>query len=525
MHMNSGWLHKPWPVRGVLYLFAVGVVLGLPLAAPAQTKVEVVSIAGGSSALLGEFTPETFHQGPIPQAMEDSLFKIHGYRPAGVPDDGVLVVSNVVVRDPRTPNPPGAPLETASYAMVRWYRRDATHIKVIIFLLSDSGRGVRYVANVARITDFPRTGPTMSIWRQRTAINPPRFGSPTGDGALVMQALLNKLDPGRTYYGSKLKIGTGYSDVTADTVVRYGNVPNLNVAGLQGIVTAPTYGPVQTLLLLYNKNMVYAITPYQIIFPRVTSSSPPELGVQTVLNAAGTGATWDEFSPLLLHFEICQCRLGVTSGTRLTEYTNIQRILPGGTFVPDNIDSTCEDTASMLESTEGLRAAFGYAFVGGVLGGYRGNVIERSDIRVGRYKDSLGNVSAPYPITDGAGPDCALPGQFNQAPYSDDPNLLYQTGVVDGSYPLWSYANMFSRPETHFAAGAKAQAEIFNALLAPSDPDVVHLEGLLRPSELLVERNYFISSITGEYVTDGQRVVPLGTAVPVPEPPNDDPQP
>jgi hypothetical protein len=525
--MNSATLRKPWSVRAVLYLFAVGVVLGLPWAAPAQTKVEVVSIAGGSSALLGEFDPQAFHQGPIPQAIDDAPFKISGYRPAGVPDSGVLVVSNVVVRDPSTPNPPGAPLETASYAMVRWYRKDATRIKVIVFLLSDSGRGVRYVANVARISDFPSSGSRMSIWLQRVATNPPRFGSPTGDGLLVMQALLNKLDPGRTYYGSKLKIGTGYSDVTADTVIRYGHVPNLNVAGLQGILTPPSYGPVQTLLLLYNPSGgVYAISPYQIVFPRVTSSSPPELGVQTVLNMAGAGATWNEISPLLSAVPICQSRLYETSGTRLTEYTNIQRIPDSsGTFVPDNIDSISDDTGSMVDSTNILIGAFGYAFVGGVLGGYRGNVLDRGGIRVGRYKDSLGNVSAPYPITDGAGPDCALPGQINQAPYSDDPNVLYQTGVVDGSYPLWSYANMFSRPEPHFARAAAAQADIFNALLAPSDPDVAHLEGLLRPSELFVERNYFISDITGEIVTDGQRVVPLGTAMQVNPPPGDDPQP
>ena len=247
--------------------------------------------------------------------------------------------------------------------------------------------------------------------------------------------------------------------------------------------------------------------------------------MQTVLNAAAANATWDEISPLLSRLPIFQCRLNDTSGTRLTEYTNIQRIVPGGGFVPDNIDSTCDDTGSMLDLTNSFMWSFGYAFVGGVLGGYRGNVLDRGGIRVGRYKDSLGNVSFPYPITDGAGPDCALPGQINQAPYSDDPNVLYQTGVVDGSYPLWSYANMFSRPEPHFASAAKAQADIFNALLAPSDPDVTHLEGLLRPSELLVERNYFISDITGEIVTDGQRVVPIGTAVPVNPPPNDDPQP
>ena len=70
-----------------------------------------------------------------------------------------------------------------------------------------------------------------------------------------------------------------------------------------------------------------------------------------------------------------------------------------------------------------------------------------------------------------------------------------------------------------------ATVSMTNALLAPSDPDSVHLEGLLRPGELMVERNFFISSITGEMVTDGQRVVPLGTAVQVGEPDQDDPQP
>jgi hypothetical protein len=103
--------------------------------------------------------------------------------------------------------------------------------------------------------------------------------------------------------------------------------------------------------------------------------------------------------------------------------------------------------------------------------------------------------------------------------------VLYQTGVVDGTYPLWAYANFFSRPENQYAPAAAAQADIFNALLVPSNPDSVHKEGLLRPNELTVERNYFISSITGEIVTDGQRVVPIGTAVQVNEPPGDDPNP
>src|SRR5262245_36589464 len=100
--MNSAWLRKAWWVRAALHLFAVGVVLGLTWAGEArgQTTVNVVSIAGGSSALLGDFSEQTFRQGPVPQVIEDSPFGITGYRPAGVPDDGLMVTTQVIVRDP-----------------------------------------------------------------------------------------------------------------------------------------------------------------------------------------------------------------------------------------------------------------------------------------------------------------------------------------------------------------------------------------------------------------------------------------
>src|SRR5262245_56011246 len=124
MRMNSAWLRKLWSVRAALHLLAVGMVLALPLAAQAQTVAKVVSVAGGSSALLGEFSVLSFRQGPIPQVIEDSPFEITGYRPAGVPDSGVMVVTNVIIRDPSTKHPPGAPLETVAAAMVRWYRQD-----------------------------------------------------------------------------------------------------------------------------------------------------------------------------------------------------------------------------------------------------------------------------------------------------------------------------------------------------------------------------------------------------------------
>jgi hypothetical protein len=521
MRMSSAWFRKLWSARAVLHLFVAGVVLGLPLAGQAQTMVNVVSVAGGSSALLGEFSVLTFRQGPVPQVLEDSPFAITGYRPAGVPDDGLLVVTNAIIRDPSTKDPSMDPLETVAAAMVRWHRQDDNNINVIILLRSDSGNGVRYVANFARITDFPSEGSGASVWKQRQSDG--SFADPNGDGLIVMNGLLNQLAPDRGYDGSQLPIATGYSDVTADTIVRYANFANINVPGLQGILTPGTYGPVQTLLLLYNMNTVYStLGAYQVVFPR-ESGTPPfsGVGVRDLLNMNGSQTRWSDIDPRLLAAPVLPARRENTSGTRNTEYVNIQRILPGNPlmFVGDDTTNVASGTGPMLNFVDLEFSAFAYAFVGGVNGN------NRSNIRVGMYMDSNGNTSRPYPITNGAGPDCPLPNNFNQQPYSEDPTALYQTGVVDGTYPLWSYANFFSRPEGNYAGAAAAQADIFNALLVSSNPDSVHKEGLLRPTEIMVERNYFISSITGEKVTDGQRVVPIGTAVQVNEPPNDDPNP
>jgi hypothetical protein len=518
--MSSAWLRAPWSVRAVLHLLVAGVVLGLPWAGQAQTVVNVVSVAGGSSALLGDFSELNFRQGPVPQVIEDSPFAITGYRPADVPDDGVMVVTNIIVRDPSHPTPPGDPLETVSSGMVRWYRQDPNTINVIILLSSDSANGVRYVGNFARITDF------QGNFRQRLPSG--MFTNPTGDALVVRDSLLvDYLDPQRTYAGSLLPIASGYSDVTADTIVRYGTFPNINVAGLQGILTPQTYGPVQTLLLLHNKNQVYGtLGAFQVTFPREAGMPPFNgPGVQDLLNRRGSNTRWSQIDNRLLPAPVFPARLVNPSGARLTEYTSIQRMFPANPlrFVEDDIKDVAQNPGFMLDYVDFVDGAFGYAFVVGPL-----TPNGRANIRVGKYMDHDGRESRPYPISAGAGPDCPLPNNINQLPYSDDPNVLYQTGVVDGSYPLWAYANVFSRPEDEYARAAAAQADIFSALLVPSDPDSpdsVHKEGLLRPNELMVERNYFISSITGEKVTDGQRVVPLGMAVQVNEPPDDDPNP
>src|SRR5262249_46192832 len=169
--------------------------LGLPLAGQVRGQtINVVSVAGGSSALLGNFSADiNFRQGPVPQVIEDSPFAISGYRPAGVPDSGLVVTSLVIVRDPAHPNPPGDPLETVSQAMIRWYKDEANNvINVIILLRSDSGNGVRYVGNFARITDW------QGAFKQRQPDG--SFISPVGDGLAVQLALTTFfVDAGHTY--------------------------------------------------------------------------------------------------------------------------------------------------------------------------------------------------------------------------------------------------------------------------------------------------------------------------------------
>src|SRR5262249_49724104 len=160
---------------------------------------------------------------------------------------------------------------------------------------------------------------------------------------------------------SLLPIASGYSDVAADIVVRYGNFNNLNVAGLQGIIQVT--GPVQTLLVMHNKNMVYGpLGPEQLVMSRPN--------VQKLLNVAlgGTKTYWDDIDPLLLHTLVISARRENQSGTRMTEYTNIQRVIGVSDleFVADDIPNIAQGTGPMLDLLDNINASFGYSFVGGV---------------------------------------------------------------------------------------------------------------------------------------------------------------
>src|SRR5262249_23309629 len=157
----------------------------------------------------------------------------------------------------------------------------------------------------------------------------------------------------------------------------------LNVSGLQGIVTpeSNTYGPVQTLLLLYNKNQVYGPTgPFQVVFAR--ESSTLTVGVQALLNMSGSGTRWSNIDPPLANTPVHASRRENASGTRNTEYVNIQRMFSNPSqFVADDTMTVNQGTGPMLNYVDLEFGAFGYAFVGGIIGDRRAN------IRVGGYTD------------------------------------------------------------------------------------------------------------------------------------------
>src|SRR5262249_50660414 len=153
-----------------------------------------------------------------------------------------------------------------------------------------------------------------------------QFVDPTGNAFAVVNAVIEKAGFSHRYEDSQLPIATGYSDVTADTVVRYANFPNLYVPGLKNIISVQ--GPIQTLLLAYNKDGVYGKPgPMEVVFPRAV--------VQILLNTqlSDLNVCWSDWDPELSDNVIFANRRENSSGTRLSQYVGIQRFVPSKKFI------------------------------------------------------------------------------------------------------------------------------------------------------------------------------------------------
>lgn len=464
------------PVFKIVNSAALTLGVGLSLAQASQAQsITIASIQGGSSALQGDYRAgSNFRSGAIPNVIAVTPSGITNYKDQFT-SDNFFVAANVQVTDGSRFS------ENVTDAMIRYNEIAPGDIRVIVLLRSDSGFGVRYVANRAYIQSW-------STFSTATG------AALTDPNAIAVRNYLvgNQGNPGVE------SIDTGLSDVTADSVVRYANFgSSIDVGGLGGIVSRRL--SVITLLDLYNL--------------RRASSGPvnfTRLDVQNLISGAGSTYGID-LIPTVPGLPVGQFGLTTyyresTSGTRITQVLDSQTVFPPQVVSPSGFLSLSlyteaggrrvNGTGAMLTAVNRDRSSYGYSFVTGSAGNSRPN------IRVSSYQPFGAAAGAlPYDKTPGsAGLDLSLPNNNGQAPYNDDP---YYTGVLNGTYTKWTYANSFSVPSGNATSDSIRDALQFF-------PNFVHREGLLTVQELNdagIDRTSFTSDITGEQVTDGQRVV------------------
>ena len=435
---------------------------------------------------------------------------------------------------------PTAKFEVINDALIRYTPANGTDFNgdknVIVLLRTDSGQGVRYVTNNMKIVQFPATSLTVGA----TTYSYGNYGriSPDPNGGPVAGGTANPTDAndlnvinylrGAASGTTGLPIDTGFSDVAADTVIRY--------AGFSGLVPGPytnkfvkTPLAIQTLLLLHNANIV-ATNNIVVNFPQHIAQNI----TGGFALAAGTGPiNWSNVDPRLPANPIRSVFREKTSGTRMTYLVDILRTsLKSGDFIGENaagnsllpgtgVTNQQSGTGAVLNTINGSISGnaaytgadtYGYAFVTGGAGNGKTN------IRVGAYNGVLPFRRDPLAATSSAevsGASISLPGNGAQSSYTTvggtaDPNTglysPYYTETINGRYTLWSEANAFTTTTSLGKNEQSVISDILAAFTSPATQNVVYGQGLVLSSDLLaknVVRDSFQSAITGEFVTDG----------------------
>ncbi len=382
---------------------------------------------------------------------------------------------------------------------------------VAILLRSDSGQGVRYAANGAKIVQLPATVSGAAARFARVLPDPsggpiigPTFNAVT-DSADI--AVINNLTAAASSGG--IAISAGLSDVTADSVIRYAGFGagsfGQNYTG-QPVFNAINNPPnaftakpvaVQTLLALYNAN-INAPNDFTVVIPHHIAQNIT-LGFQGA--TAGSPIQWSNVDGRLPANFVKNAFRENTSGTRLTYLVDILRhSLVSGDYNSENIGGKTLapttnpqlGTGTMLGTVNSSADSYGYSFVTGGAGNGRGA------IRVAAYEGVLPYKKASAALPgDISGGSTSLPGNNGQAGYSTSP---YYTETINGRYPLWSSANAF----TNSADAAMFIDSIVNT--ASRNTGLFYSQGLLFQDDLNnagTYRQFFTSGITGESVTDG----------------------
>ena len=541
-------------------VLSLGIGVSLAIAQAGQAQVNLVFVGGGSSALQGNYQfgtqnlsvnaftgvqttnastydsttglfTNSYGPGALPRAI-GAIGTIAGYKDAVTPEHILLVRSfdpsgdgyytpsgfkyygptNTATTVAYSPEDlviqvaPGQ-YEVVNDAMIRTDAPAGGGTNVVILLRSDSGQGVRYVANRAKIVQFPNTHSFSSTdANQRYAVV---SGSTTG---IVTdagdQAVINSLVSSAS--GAGINIDAGFSDVAADTVYRYARFGSAGGAGVPG--TQPIANPpaafnaqalaVQTLLLLHSATIggnavsnVINIAQHQA--QNITGGFPG-----TLASTDNNPILWSNIDSRLAAVPVRSAVRENTSGTRMTYLVDILRTsLKAGDVITENVAGYAKDpaaaanpqlgTGTMVNAINNNPDAYGYGFITGNAGGGKPNV------KVAAYQGVL-----PFAL-DTTGVPPTIPSGANYTT-AGNAGATFYTEVANGRYPLWAVANAFTSTTPAGMADQSFLTTVIGAF--GSNKSIPYSQGLTLVSDLNVKRANFKSSLTKEFVTDGMEL-------------------
>ena len=524
-------------------MLSLGLSVGLLSSANAATNFKLSLVIGGSSALQGDYRLGTnFAPGALPLVISQ-LTAITGYKASNQQEQVIIVqgattgqttadlnnTDNIILEyDKPAFLGGGTARENAGDMMIRYVDDGAGNTNIIILVRTDSGQGIRYAANKARIVRLPASA---SRYRKvvggtqttPATLNDAIFNVSGGDNVLIYA----------TSTALPTQIDTGVSDVSGDSIIRY--VPELGVdpAGVGAAQIEQFNLPIITLLPLYNNNIhTVSGTDFKVNFTKSQFRNIIAGAPDTDLAPSDTTPKplkWSTIDPRLPSFRVTGAYRENSSGTRITELLDIQRVTfdqvltensffqninPGSNpgFPAGVVANPQTGTGAMLGTINngynpgtatGSRqtAIVGYAFVTGNAGASRPNV------RVGLYNGVAPFRSTPTDIfaaTDGA--SLAVPSTSNYSTFASA-GLPFYTETANGRYELWTVPTAIQRKSLQ-----AARRPTLNSILSllnnttATFQTVVNGAGFVQTAQMNAYRAGFISPVTGEYVTDGMLV-------------------
>jgi hypothetical protein len=518
--------------KAVLLSLGLGVGMLASLGANAQTTFRLSLVAGGSSALQGDYRLDANYAPGAMARVIEQLVPITGYKAANQQEQVILIqsknltdfndVDNIIVEYDRPAFLGGGiGKEVVGDVMIRYVDDAANNTNILVLVRSDSGQGIRYAANKARIVRLPAA----AAQYRKVTTGTTQVATGIGSANVNVSGGGNVL----TYLSSTalpIQIDTGLSDTAADSAIRY--VPELEVdpTGVGGTLIEQFNLPVITLLVLYNNNVHtqsgtnFKLNITKTQFRNIISGAP---------DLDGGPLKWSTIDPRLPSFALTGVYRENSSGTRQTQLLGVQRVTYSQTLVENQYFSNInpgsnpgftstvnpnpqQGTGRMLQTinngynpgtTAGSTqtAVLGYSFVTGNAGAGRANT------RVALYNGVAPFRNAPtdtFAATDGA--SLAVPTAANYTTFSST-GIPFYTETQNGRYELWTVPVAIQRRSLQGARRPTLNS-IVTALNTnnPLFQPIVDGAGFVQLSEMRAFRAGFISPITGEYVTDGQLV-------------------